>query len=321
MPGSKPGLEKRKIWIFDPGIIIDDKGDPYLYFGGAHPYNSRFVKLKKNLVELGGPVRHQDWPGFFEASFVHRYNGRYYFSYSGFHFEIPTSIEYVTSDRPDRDFSEVKLLMSNPPDNRGDNHHHSIFEFEGQWYFAYHNRTLAYMNNEPDLKAYSYLRNVALEELSYDENGDIIPIVATRDGVRQRHWVDAFSRNEAETMAASHGINTIQTGSDRSKRAVSEVHDGDWVCIKGVDFGKDGAGSFSATASTLTNGGSIEVHISSPDGFLLGTLPIGRTGGWDDWKEFSTTLSSEGGVFDIYLVFKGGSGELFRLDSWTFGKK
>jgi len=57
------------------------------------------------------------------------------------------------------------------------------------------------------------------------------------------------------------------------------------------------------------------VRYRSLTGPLLGTINISNTGGWNNYKTFSKKISSRGGVRDLYLVFKGGSGGLFNLKS------
>lgn len=88
------------MWCFDPSVWIEDDGQAFLYFGGGDPGNSRIIKLKDNLTEVEGKAIHPNTPGFFEASFVHKYKNKYYYSYAGHHFSFPANIEYVMSEHP-----------------------------------------------------------------------------------------------------------------------------------------------------------------------------------------------------------------------------
>lgn len=96
---------------------------------------------------------------FFEASWMHKYNGKYYFSYStgDTHF-----ICYATGDNPYGPFTYQGRIL-NPV--VGWTSHHSICEFEGKWYLFYHDSSLS--------KGVTHLRSVKMTELTYDENGKI----------------------------------------------------------------------------------------------------------------------------------------------------
>jgi beta-xylosidase len=49
---------------------------------------------------------------------------------------------------------------------------------------------------------------------------------------------------------------------------------------------------------------------------------VPNTGGWQNWKSVTTTVSCATGKHDLYLVFKGSNtGHLFNFDYWQFSKK
>jgi arabinoxylan arabinofuranohydrolase len=85
--------------LFDPGTFIDDDGQAYLYFGGNGDRNVRAVKLKRDMITLDGEVIKMSATNFFEAAWVYKLNGVYYFSYS----TTPRAgmrFDYMTSDNP-----------------------------------------------------------------------------------------------------------------------------------------------------------------------------------------------------------------------------
>jgi hypothetical protein len=96
---------------------------------------------------------------FFEASWMHKYNGKYYFSYStgDTHF-----ICYAIGDNPYGPFTYAGKIL-NPV--VGWTSHHSIVEFEGEWYLFYHDNSLS--------KGITHLRSIKVTKLIYDENGFI----------------------------------------------------------------------------------------------------------------------------------------------------
>ena len=61
------------------------------------------------------------------------------------------------------------------------------------------------------------------------------------------------------------------------------------------------------TASAGT-GGSLEFRLDSPTGTLLASTTIPVTGGWQNWQTVNGSGLEVGGLHDLYVVFKGGSG-------------
>ena len=119
-------------FAFDPGVLVDDDGRVYLYSGfrthipalvtGGRRTRSEggyMVELEPDMHTVRGrerllfpiegegvlPVGH----GFFEASSIRKYDGRYVFVYSS---EVNHELCYAVSDRPDGGFSYGGVLVS-----------------------------------------------------------------------------------------------------------------------------------------------------------------------------------------------------------------
>ena len=160
-------------WCFDPGVFMDDDGSAYLYFGGGGPGNARVIRLGSDMISVSGEAVTIDAPNFFEASYMHKRDGIYYFSYS----TNPSSgmkIDYMTSSSPMTGFHYQGTILPNPWDNLGNNNHHSIVEYNGQWYIFYHNRAVS---------GSVYQRSVCIDYLYYNSDGTIMTVSATREGV------------------------------------------------------------------------------------------------------------------------------------------
>ena len=96
---------------------------------------------------------------FFEASWMHKYKSKYYFSYStgDTHF-----ICYAIGENPYGPFMYQGKIL-NPV--VGWTSHHSICEFEEKWYLFYHDSSLS--------KGITHLRSVKVHEITYDQDGKI----------------------------------------------------------------------------------------------------------------------------------------------------
>ncbi len=123
----------------------------------------QFAEVPQDVVirdEDGQPLLQGDNERrFFEASWMHKYSGKYYFSYStgDTHF-----ICYAIADNPYGPFKYAGKIL-NPV--VGWTSHHSIIQFINEWYLFYHDSSLS--------KGVTHLRSIKVTKLSYDENGFI----------------------------------------------------------------------------------------------------------------------------------------------------
>lgn len=140
--------------------------------------NPRVARLSKNMLQFDEPVKEVqilDKDGksflgkdhdhrFFEASWMHKYNGKYYFSYStgDTHY-----ILYAIGNSPYGPFTYQGVLL-NPV--LGWTNHHSIIEFNGKWYLFYHDSSLS--------GGKTHLRSIKVAELNYRPDGTIETIDA-----------------------------------------------------------------------------------------------------------------------------------------------
>ena len=119
-----------------PVVIVDDNGQP---------------------LRAGNPHR------FFEASWLHKYNGKYYFSYSTGDSHL---LCYAIGNSPYGPFTYQGVILEPVV---GWTTHHSIVEYKGQWYLFYHD---CVPSND-----ITHLRSLKLQRLFYNEDGTIQPVV------------------------------------------------------------------------------------------------------------------------------------------------
>jgi hypothetical protein len=122
----------------------------------------QFAEAPRAVVILdaeGKPLRADDPHRFFEASWMHKYQGKYYFSYSTGDSHL---LCYAVADNPYGPFTFRGELLQPVV---GWTTHHSICEFKGRWFLFHHDCVPS------DGK--TWLRSLKVAELVYDENGDL----------------------------------------------------------------------------------------------------------------------------------------------------
>ena len=102
---------------------------------------------------------------FFEAAWVFKYNGKYYFTYST---GDTHNLCYATGTSPYGPFTYQGILL-NPVE--GWTNHHSIIENNGKWYLFYH---------DVQLSGKTHLRNVKVTEMKFNEDGSIQTLTAQK---------------------------------------------------------------------------------------------------------------------------------------------
>lgn len=308
---STPGVQPAKnMWLFDPGVFIDDDGQAYLYFGGNGDNNVRCAKLNRDMISLAGDVIKMSATNFFEAAWVFKRKGIYYFSYSTTP-KAQMRIDYLTSTNPIDGFGYRGVVADQPPINN-DNNHAAQFEFKGRWYHVYHNRIVAKQAGIPT----GFRRNLAIEEFSFNEDGSIRKVVYTTNGVAQLEGLNPYVRVEAETFNAQSGVETEPCSEGGMN--LTALDNGDWVKIAGVDFGSAGARKFNTRAASAEAGGTIEIRLDGVDGKQIGSCAVGATGGAQQWREVSCDVAATVGRHDLYLRFIGSGKSMLTVDCWQF---
>ena len=304
-------------WLFDPAGFVDDDGRAFVYYGGNGPTQARILELNKDMISVFPTAVHHTVPRFFEASYMHKYKGKYYFSYST-NFnptpEMPGSatIGYMMGDSPTGPFEYKGVVIDNPKQNLGNNNHASIIEYKGHWYIAYHDRKLAIASN---LNNKTNSRSVNLDELFYNDDGTIKKVVETEHGPKQLKNFDPTQKCRFVTMNKSGKILTAaeaaqqqlpalkSTMGPNKETVLASMQNNSWIRVSGVDFSKKPTGG-TLKYSAKDDNSSIEIRKGAADGDLLATVKLANTNG--EWKELNFKLDKTvDGVFDyLYFVFK-----------------
>lgn len=173
-----PFVNPRKTDLgFDPGILVDDDGRVYAYWGFGKSFaaelNDDMATIKKEtlVTNLIGHSRYpmyfdkdgeNDVDGFFEASSPRKVNGKYVLIYSKLYGEPNETygtgkftnafLSYMYSDSPlgeyvhggDISFNGGNLITVDGKPHmtyQWGNNHGSLEYIEGQWYIFYHRQT------------------------------------------------------------------------------------------------------------------------------------------------------------------------------------
>lgn len=168
----KDCFASKKQWAcIDPTVMIDDDGQAWIFWGNGECY---YAKLKENMVEIDGKIRQVDFDGFVfeEAPWIHKYNGKYYLTYSS---GFPERTAYAMADNIEGPWKYMGIL--NELAGNSSSNHQAIQEFKGKWYFFYHNGGLK--------GGTSCSRSICADYLYYNPDGSLKRIIMTSEGVGQ----------------------------------------------------------------------------------------------------------------------------------------
>ena len=183
-------------YSIDPCALTDDDGNYYLYFGGIwggqlqryrnnkalesallpegdepalcgkvvkissdmkefaeEPRDAQVIDAKGHVLKAGDPHR------FFEASWMHKYNGKYYYSYSTGDTHL---LCYAIGDNPYGPFVYQGVILTPVV---GWTTHHCIVQYQGKWYLFHHDCVPS--------EGKTWLRSLKVVELEYDADGKI----------------------------------------------------------------------------------------------------------------------------------------------------
>ncbi|MDD2514390.1 MAG: glycoside hydrolase family 43 protein [Proteiniphilum sp.] len=192
-------------YSIDPCIWPDRDGNYYMYFGGLwggqlQRYRNnkalecailpegdeqalcpKVVRLREDMLEFaeeprdlvildenGNPLTAGDNERrFFEASWMHHYNGKYYFTYSTGDTHL---ICYAIGDNPYGPFTYQGVILTPVV---GWTTHHSIVEYKGKWYLFHHDCVPS--------EGKTWLRSLKVTELKYNPDGTIQTIKGTAE--------------------------------------------------------------------------------------------------------------------------------------------
>ena len=321
-PLGKPLVWDQSNWYdIDPSVYTDDDGQAYMYWGNPYTFYARLnddmISLKDSVVRLPYHIEnYQEGPWFYKR------NGKYYLGFASTC--CPEALGYAMSDSPTGPWESKGYIMRPTPRDRGN--HPGIVDFKGHSYVFGQNYDIMHL----DTYIHHERRSVSVTEINYRPDGTIeeVPYWLDQDPIGQLEWLNPYQRVEAETMAWGYGLKTAKMGikntgvvadmptsTGKKNMYVFDIDNGEYIRLRGVDFGK-GAKKFLITAAA-TGGCTITLRLDSADGDIIGTATISKTGSVENYRQFSAEVKNAMGVHDLYLCFDNADGDV-RLDWWKF---
>lgn len=308
-PLGKPLVWQKEHWYdIDPTVFIDEDGQAYMYWGNPHCY---YVKLNEDMISYSGdivklketPEHYQEGPWFYKR------NGRYYLAFASTC--CPEGIGYAMSNSPTGPWETKGYIMR--PTERSRGNHPGIMDYKGKSYVFGLNYDLLKLETNTHYER----RSVSVAEMHYNEDGTIQEVPYWADTkLEQIGTFNPFRKVEAETMAWGYGLKTVPNS--KNSLSVVDVNNGEYICVRGVDFGKNKARRFEVSALPL-EGGNLKIRLDAPDGKIVGNVNISQGNGISKYELYSCEINVVSGVHDLYLSFEGENNkDLFELDYWKF---
>lgn len=308
-PLGKPLVWQKEHWDdIDPTVFIDEDGQAYMYWGNPNCY---YVKLNEDMISYSGdivklketPEHYQEGPWFYKR------NGHYYLAFASTC--CPEGIGYAMSDSPTGPWKTKGYIMR--PTERTRGNHPGIMDYKGKSYVFGLNYDLLKLETNTHYER----RSVSVAEMHYNEDGTIQEVPYWADTkLEQIGTFNPFRKVEAETMAWGYGLKTAPNA-DKSLSVV-DVNNGEYICVRGVNFGKNKARLFEVSALPL-EGGNLKIRLDAPDGKIVGNVNIPQGNETSKYELYSCEVNAVSGIHDLYLSFEGENNkDLFELDYWKF---
>lgn len=301
----------------DAGVLVDDDGKVYIYYGYEHSYMNQINP--DNMFEIiDGTLQDSVIPDeepfrFFEASSPRKVNGLYYIIYSP---RVGCRLAYATSTSPTGPYEYRGYIVDNGFDYPAGNNHGSICYINGQWYIFYHRMT----NNS------IMSRRACVERIDILPDGTIPLVEMTSLGFEK--YLSPYKIVPAEIACVLKG-NSFITEKDVLTRTITAIKHGCIIGYKYFEFGEDfSSKTMVLYVKTIGMGCKAKIRVlidNYENGKELGICEIGANSG-----TYQAVIESITGKHAIYFIaehcYSGwfvqafDDKQLFELVSFTFMK-
>lgn len=302
----------------DPAVFIDDDDTAYMYWSAQYVVEGvvhgvlKYARLKENMIELAEEPKELDVGAhhFMEAAWMHKRQGRYYFSYHT-HYQKP--IDPVNPNDPKRmksqlDYSwgssptgplayggvmnyELGVGLKGGPKMPGkeyvpwrltQSNHGGIVEFHGKDYLFYHSSALSSWRQDEFKERGTWTqRSVSIDEMKYEPDGRLLPVQQTLSSVAPVVVSQPFE---------------IKLG-NASFAGRSDVR------LDQVPLGS-GYYYLDAVVKSEEVDGKLEIRLDAPNGPLVGAITLSAKRLSERGGLVDTFIRDAKGTRDVYLVHK-----------------
>lgn len=267
----QPGDEGDDGIYNDAGVLVDDDGKAYVYYGFEHSNmneldpNTMCDIIPGSLIQptVDDSVEIPEEMRFYEASSPRKVGDTYYLIYSP---RKGSRLAYATADSPKGPFTYRGYIIDNGVDYPAGNNHGSICCINGQWYVFYHRMTNASITS----------RRACVEKISFAEDGTIPPVEMTSLGFEEA--LNPYKETPAEYACVLKG-GCFVTEKDLFTRVVTNIGNQNVIGYKYFDFGKDASSkTYELAIKMLGCGMKCKLHILADDydnGEEIGCVQVG----------------------------------------------
>lgn len=307
--------------FIDPTVFVDDDGTPYLFWGNKGFWygelNRDMVSFKDGYKQVPGytdpqafgPLqskmdwsigKNRDMTQYEEGPWVTKRKGLYYVVYPAG--GVPEYMAYSTAPTINGPWTFRGRIMDEAKNSF--TIHGGNIRFRGHDYMFYHNGLLP--------RGGGFHRSTAIEEFKFNKDGSIPFIPFTKEGAKPLGTVNPHRRVEAETMAYSNGVSLDRN--DGTEHCVTSIHNGDWIKLYNVNFGKHKARKLTLGIRNFKHSGTIAFCLDNIDAVPFATVTLQDSNTTQIITELHNSIH---GVHDVYIRFIADTGsELFDFDWW-----
>ena len=254
----------------DPCVLVDDDGQAYIYWSGMGIRGARLaddmLQLADTLHEVQMPRREgmpamppmmvggeemQGLPdGFKEGPFAFKRNGWYYLSFpwvrgSKADGANPTeTLAYAMSRSPLGPWDFKGIIMAEHQNHCWTNHH-SLVEYQGQWYLFYHHN---FFSPGDDKR-----RSVCIERLTFRADGTIEEVRPTMRGVGINQAAEKIEADRYSTASDDVTTAAIDTTIAFRGNSATLPQQGSWLRYADVDFSQSADAYLVVSANAADN--------------------------------------------------------------------
>jgi beta-xylosidase len=165
----------------DQNVFRDRDGSYYIVYGGWRHCN--IAKLNDDFTGLvplrdGSTFKEITPSGYVEGAYMMTKGDKYYFMWSEGGWTGPDyAVAYAIGSSPSGPFERIGKILQQDSTIATGAGHHSMLNAGDKWYIVYHRRPLGDTGRDH--------RVVAIDEVRFDDQGRILPVVITTTGVER----------------------------------------------------------------------------------------------------------------------------------------